>query len=369
MALPTLAVSTEPGGGEPSDTLHPECKLTFVTPVFNEAPSRVIRQLLSLVDQGVGDRIECILVVNNGPNDGTDAWQKQYDRNQAVLKLPIFRKTSGGADDTAATRRIREGLSVYAIDRSSDGHQTPGNNVGISRQRGLTEAARRYAQQGRNGLVVHTDADCWFDDSSFAERVIWLFDNHPDLLCIVGDYSFALEANDPESPFGIPGLLEQYKLLRRYRELYSIIRAGVVKRSRLKALGRCIIHRAAEGVAAGGIPPIHLGEDVKFGRSLEAYAAEHGLRVEHGSKWNIGTTTTLRLSARTGNDSLAQSLAMANPNGGDPVVDDAFNPGNTVVLNDAYMQRLVDAVRAMPGGERVIEWLFVTSAMARLRAN
>src|SRR5262245_18069063 len=137
-------------------------------------------------------------------------------------------------------------------------------------------------------------------------------------------------------------------------------------------MGSCTVHRAFEGIAVGGIPipPIDWEEEVKFGRALEQYAKTHGLRLEHGSQWRIRTVAALRVSSRTGNDNLAQTLALADPNGNaSPIVDDAFCPGTHVVLDDAYLQRLVAAVRDMPGGERVLERLFVISPIARVRVN
>lgn len=326
------------------------CDVAFVVPAYGETPARVNKLLCSLQSQGIGDKQEVIVVVNNAPSNGTAKWREAYELNQHLLH-----------DFTPPG-----GLTVHMIDQSSPGLWVPGNNVGMARQRGLLETARRFAMRGHNGIIVHTDVDCWYEDATFSERVVWLFDNQPDLVGVVGDYSFELEIDDPEAPQGVPDLVRQYKLLRRYDELYRHIVAGEVRRSPLKALGRCIIHRAFEGIAVGGIQPINLGEDVAFGKALEHYATENELRFEHGRQWSLGPVAALRVSTRTGNDSLSRSLAKAHPKGDDPVVNDAFNPGAQVVLDEAYMQRLVAAVRDMPGGAGVIEWLFITSALARL---
>jgi glycosyltransferase involved in cell wall biosynthesis len=347
-----------------------DCELTVVTPAYNESPRRLITQLLSLLRQDWSDRIESIVVVNNGPDDGTPEWRAAFERNQEVLRLPIFRNTSGGMTGDSVTQQIREGLAVYAIDLSSPGRWTPGNNVGRARQRGLAEAAWRFAQRGRNGVIVHTDCDCRYDDNSFVERVLWLFKFYPDLVCIAGDYSNELVTDDPEAPHGLPDLVRQYKLICRYRGLYDAITKGITTgKRRIMTLGRCIIHRAFEGIAVGGFPPANLAEDVVFGEALEQYATKHGLRFEDGRRWSLGPISALRLSTRTGNDNLSQRLAEASPDGGPPIVDDAFNPGTSVVLDDAYMQRLVAAVRAMPGGKATIEQLFVTSHHAQLRVR
>lgn len=346
----------------------PHCELDVLVPVYAESPRRVIAQLGSLLGQGVGDRIEVILNVNNPPDDSTAEWRDAFEQNQRILRLPIFRNRTGSVSDSPETRRIRKGLAVHVIDQSSPGLWVPDNNVGRARQRLKAEATLRFARQGRNGLILHTDADCRYDDPSFVERVLWLFDAYSDLVGIIGDYDLELEASDPEAPPVTPQLVRQYKMLHRYRDLHRLIVSGPTRREFIKALGRCIVHRALEGFAAGSIPPVNLGEDVEFGNMLQQYARDNGLRVEHGRRWQLGPVAAMRLSTRTGNDSTGGYTGKANPNGS-PIVDDAFNPGTETILDEAYLRRLTDAVRAMPDGESQLERLFVTSPQSRLRVR
>ncbi|HVI69743.1 MAG TPA: glycosyltransferase family 2 protein [Magnetospirillaceae bacterium] len=335
------------------------CEVTFVVPVFDESPQRVERLVKSLGAQTAFRHIEVILVVNNKPDDGSQEWQAAFQRNQTVLNLPFIRNRMSGA------RVMSGGFSVYAIDTSSHGRCPQGSNVGMARQRGLLEATRRFAQRGVNGVIIHTDVDCWFEDPTFVERTLWLMKYSPNLVGFAGNCSLELQTDETETK-GLAEVLEQYLMFRNYGYLYSRITRGHVRYEPNKALGSCIVHRAFEGMAVGGFQSINLAEDVYFGRKLTEYATQHGLRFDHGRKWNLGPMSAMRISVRTDNSSLSKYLARIDSQ--DIIlVDDAFNPGNEIVLDRAYMDRLITAVLSFEDGEALLEWLFVISAQARLR--
>ncbi|HEV7951487.1 MAG TPA: hypothetical protein VGP24_17125, partial [Glaciihabitans sp.] len=156
------------------------CKVAVVVPVRGERIERIERLVKSLARQQVTPgTIETLLVVNNRPDNGTATGQAQYAANQRLLASPLL---TG---------------SVHAIDLSSVGRSHPGSNVGTARQRGLIEAAGRFAARGTNGIVLHTDADCRFDDPTFFSRLIWVFDHYPKLVAAGGGHTLEVSADDP----------------------------------------------------------------------------------------------------------------------------------------------------------------------------
>ena len=343
------------------------CTDIVVVPVRGERIDRVLRLLESLALQDGHAQMEVLLVVNNREDDGTDKWREYYSRNVDVLSLPIYGDVSNNhMASTPTTRFIRERLNVFAIDICSPDTLIPGCNVGIARQRGLLEAVLRSAQRGVNTRIWHTDADCYYPDPEFRGKMAWLFDQDPTLLAMAGTYFSELVLGDPESE-GLFDVIEQYKFHRRYTRLYRDITRGYCDMNFNDniMLGSCTVHRAFEAILAGGIPSVHVCEDVEFSDRLKAYAAANGLRVDHGRKWGLGPVTAFRISDRTGAN-IEHRFGFLNPHG-PTMVDDAFNPGTQVPLTAEYMQRLIDAVRAMPNGPERIEYLFIMSPLCHFR--
>lgn len=342
--------------------LSRECAIVFVVPVYDESEQRFLELLTSLADQWVGVSMEVIAVVNNAPDDHTDRWRGSFARNQALLDLPVFRNGRAPIPGTAQTDYIRKNLPVYAIDHSSPGCWIDGSNVGRARRSGLNEAALRFCIAGRNGLVVHTDADCRFDDAQFVSKVLRLFAEDPTLVGLAGTNNPEFDRGDPEAK-ELAGHLPDYLRFRRYMALAKTVRAGVAAFDAEKPLGRCIVHRAFEGVLAGGVDPIALAEDLAFGDKLKAYARENGMHFAYGRRWNIGPVSALRVSDRTPNNVVRRFLD-ARRQDGSLLVEDVLHPGESIVLDDEYVERVAAAVRGLPGGRAQLEYLFVTSSLA-----
>jgi hypothetical protein len=344
--------------------MSPTTEVAVVIPVFAEQAARLERLLTSVVMQHLDlKKIEVIMVINNRATDNTKEWQTAYELNQEILRLPIFGNRIGEAPGIfhTWTRSIREQLAVYAIDKSSPGLWVPQSNVGRARQRGLAEAALRFAQIGRNGLVVHTDADCWFDDPAFMFKLLWLFAERPDIHALGGIYTLELDVNDPEAE-DMLSRLPNYKLYRIYRLLCSDINKGKAGRTKpLTTLGRCIVHRAFEGIEIGGIPPVSYCEDHQFCEGFE----KSGLNFVSGADWGIGVGSAMRISDRTPASQRNELLTYGAPDA--PVkVEDVLSGGMTE-LNDNYIRRLADVVRAMPNGPARLEYVFLQSPLMRMR--
>lgn len=343
----------------------PDCTDVWIVPVRGERPDRVLRLLESLALQDGARHIEVLLVVNNTPDDGTDKWREYYERNQAVLALPVY-QGRGPAYNQELEKFIYFRLRVHAIDLSSPGRAIPGCNVGIARNRGLLEGVLRAAQRGVNVRIHHTDADCYFPDPEFRSKVAWLFNQNPRLLALAGTYFSELVLNDPESEDLFENM-EAYKLYRRYSRLYRDITRGYCDMNFNDniMLGSCTAHRAFEAILAGGIPAVNLEEDVQFSNRLKRYAMEYGMEVDHGRRYGLGPVTAFRISDRTG-ACIEHRFALLNPFGPN-WVDDAFNPGTQVPLTQEYLQRMIDTVRAMPNGPERIEYLFLMSPLCHMR--
>lgn len=339
--------------------LNANTRLTVIVPVYNETIKRLNVLLGCLARQFVEPgTIEIIIIVNNKPNDNSLRWRQAYESNQAVLHLPWIKggyPLRGGA------------MPVHAIDLSSENRCFRDNNVGLARRIGLHEAALRYRHAGRNGIILHTDADARYDDPQFVSKVLRIFDGDPRLVGLAGAHAPEVDADDPESS-ELAVHLKLYVNSRRYVKLAACIRRGKIQPDDMarKMLGFCMIHRAFEGVAAGGIDPIAFEEDLAFGRRLQHYADTHGMRLAHGQEWqNLGPIMALRASDRTPNSIRASFLDHVQD--GVLYVDDVFKTGHKARLTDEYIDRLVAAVRTMPGGEDFVHFLFFESSLAHVR--
>jgi hypothetical protein len=214
---------------------------------------------------------------------------------------------------------------------------------------------------------VHSDADCWFDEFSFVSKVLWLMSTKQDLLGLAGDSYQVLDTEDAETE-ELSSILRQYVLFRHYNFLADALENGTANFEPDKALGRCIIHRAFEGVLAGGMPPVVVGEDVDFGRLLKAYAEAHGSRFEHGRRWGIGAATSLRISDRTPSSIRGIYLQRRRPDGS-VLVADVFNPGRQVQLTEKYINAMKAAVQQLPDGPRQLDYMLVEAPLAKIRLD
>ncbi len=342
------------------------CRVAFVVPVYDESTDRIQRMLDSLAHQDVPlGQLEVILAVNNGPDDGSETWRRAFAANQRVLGMEVVRK--GYHPDSGFPAMIPDGsrMAVHAIDLSSPGSEILECNVGKARRVALNETVSRFARRGVNGTVVHTDADCWFDEFSFVSKVLWLMSTKPDLLGLAGDSYQVLDTDDAEAE-ELAGSLRQYFLMRHYNFLADALANGDANFAPDQALGRCIVHRAFEGILAGGVPPIVVGEDVEFGRLLHAYADAYESRFEHGRRWGIGAATSLRISDRTPSSIRGVFLDQRRSDGS-VLVADVFQPGRQVVLSEEYIDAMKVAVQQLPDGPRQLDYMLVEAPLAKIR--
>jgi hypothetical protein len=336
-----------------------DCRVTFLVPVYNEHPRRLLRLLDSLAGQYLppGIEIEATAVVNNKPDDKTAEWRSAFETNQLLLQI---------LNDRATNRATWHHLPIHAIDMSSPGLALPGSNVGTARQRGLLEAAIRYAERGVNGLVVHTDADCWFDDPRFVYKIVHLF-NNPSVLALGGASTMVYDPSDPEC--AAVQDLELYRLYRMFLGLARDIREGSIKQTRVdETLGRCIVHRAFEGVLAGGFPPIAYLEDAHFCTALKAFGSAHDMTFELGSKWGLGPSTAFRVSDRTPSG-IRRRLQKLD--GEQVMVRDwrSDDPNARTPLTEKYVNQLAAIVATMPRGPERIEYLRFHKPDMRIRVE
>lgn len=149
-------------------------------PVCDESVRRIEKQLASIRAQTVpATHYEVIYVVNNRP-DATDTRTKAaLALNQSLLKY-----LEGVTD-----------VPVYAIDKSSVGQEIKDCNVGKSRNRGVAEATRRFYENGKNGIIIQTDADTYFENTDYLATVMAAFETAPDVVGMAGGLVFEFSAD------------------------------------------------------------------------------------------------------------------------------------------------------------------------------
>jgi len=184
---------------EPQD---PKCQISVVVPIFNEEKANVFRQLKSILKQREinSEEFEVIYVVNNSPEAGEEI----RNANREILSLPIWKNRPVGIEDNSLSEEERElveelrNLNLFVIDKSTPGNEIVKCNVAKARNRALAEASKRFDINNKNGIILQTDADTFYDDPTFFNRVIKKFSNNPDLIAIPGGAKLAYVTNEQD---------------------------------------------------------------------------------------------------------------------------------------------------------------------------
>lgn len=348
------------------------CKLSILIPAYGEQPQDVIKQLGWLLEQSVDPaNLEVIYAVNNAPPKASPEWQVAFDRNQAVLGLPIFRNAR--AETHAPTgfendcRDIREELAVFALDLSSPGSWVEGCNVGLVRQRLLGEAVLRFAKQDQNGLLMYSDVDTYIEEPETLQRVFDAFETDSKLLAIPGAMTQEADLNCPEG-VDIAANLERVKLAAVWFALQRAWQQEYAVFDPMRFYGPCMIMRAYEAADMGGFSIAdEVATDVKFGEKLVAYARSHDQHVVHGRELGIGVINALRWSGRTRNNTLHEGFRLATTPGPMQVENPLENEVKTQELTPELLGQLAAAVRQLPGGTEYVDHMLHRSFIVRAR--
>lgn len=260
-----------------------KCQIAIVVPVYNEQVKRLERQLNSLRSQSIDkDKFEIIYVVNNG------------------LSAPalILEQNSEAIE---ALSRVTD-LPVFVIDKSSAGNEIDECNVGRARNRGVAEASRRFHESGKNGIIVQTDADTYFEDPDFLAKILSTLEDQPDTIGIAGGLIFEFDPDtiDEDERALLEKKVEHALLLRQWGLLKSFLKNkyGYSALNDNTFSGANMISRSFESAVVGGLIDANKGEDPKFGHDLEDYAQHnHGQVI--GRKNTLKLVTAIRESDRT----------------------------------------------------------------------
>jgi hypothetical protein len=186
-------------------------------------------------------------------------------------------------------RDIRSSIPVYLIDKSSKGHELQKGNVGAARDRGLAEAAARFLQLERNGLVIFLDADVIVEDAAYFKKALEIFERDQNLTVVSGgiDYRFDPDVSQSRERLQETEKLKQYLELRKWELLNDFLQSGKTDILPIDAcIGSHVLARVFQAAAFGGWPHSGLGEDMEFGakgacKKYDTLRVNTALRYQH----------------------------------------------------------------------------------------
>jgi hypothetical protein len=315
--------------------------------------------------------MEVIYAVNNRP-PRTDDQHRAYERNQAVLNLPIYQnvrphKTAAPGTETLC-EEIRDNLNVYAIDMSSPGQAPEASTVGLARQRLLGETALRFAQRGRDGILFFSDVDTRMQDVHTVQKTISAFRNLGDLIAVPGAMTLEIDPGHPEGAI-LGQDVSRLKMASLWHTFKRVWEHGSVDFDPFRFYGPCSIVRASVAVETGGFETAdRVATDVLFGEKLISYAAQTDQKIVHGRDLDIGVVSALRWSKRTRNTTQHAGFELAAQPGA-MMVESPFNaqPNEQAELTPHLLDTLAKAVSSLPGGVEYVNHMFERSFIASLR--
>lgn len=270
----------------------PNCEFAIVVPVYNEKSQRILKQIESLRNQQDVDlsEFEIIYVVNNDIPSENQNSQDVTEANQTVIE---------GIQNIA---REDSNLNVYVIDKSSPGNEIEQCNVGKARNRGIAEASLRFYENKKNGVLIQTDADTYFNDPDYLAKLKNIVHLNPDAIGIAGGaiLEFSPDAESEEEKRELQNKVEIMLLQKKWNRLVYFLRNpdnSTFFEDNI-FFGANMISKSYESAVVGGINDTNSDEDIKFGRDLENYAAGRGQRVIE-VKDELNVVTALRESDRT----------------------------------------------------------------------
>lgn len=267
--------------------MNPRCEIGIVIPVYRENISRLARQIESLKQQKGIDfaLVEVMYVVNNGVHDGSEKSQRIEEMNKKAIEF----------------LRQDHGLCIHVIDKSSEGNAIPDCNVGRARNRGVAEMSLRFHENKRNGILLQTDADSWFEDSEYLSKIKQIFDEDLDVIGVAGGLTMQWDPDtkDPVERKNIEQKMERFLRRKVLEILTHFLRdPSISAKDDTHFSGAHMLSRSLESAMIGGLIDAQSGEDPQFGQDLTAHAELHGQKIL-GKRDSFIVATALRDSDRT----------------------------------------------------------------------
>lgn len=289
------------------------CHITILVPVYDEAIHRIKKQIDAFSKQQLSkDKFELVYVVNNPKPDGSREDARVVRANKKIMRF----------------LRRRQPLAVRCIDLSSPGNELKVSNVGAARNFGLHAVALRYLDQGRDGIVIHTDADSAPSKRRYLNEVLKEVSD-PKCFGVAGGVDFVLDI-DSRSKADKEFFRKHFAAFRKYMEWHALAHA-LNQQKHLKEQGSYenfagahMICKAIAGVLAGGIPALARAEDGIFGINLHKLAKKYGAYIlVRKDEWLM--RTAFRESRRTGTG-YGAVFANVKKTKGKPLVRDVHAP-------------------------------------------
>jgi hypothetical protein len=309
------------------------CKCAIVVPVYNEDVYRIQKQLMSLLSQNINiDEFEVIYVVNNDIAGRSNNDEEIHSNNKQVIDYI----------------NSLIGVPVYVIDKSTQGNEIIDCNVGRARNRGVAEASRRFYENDKNGIIIQTDADTYFEDPDYLQKVISNFSKSSDLIGVAGGliFEFDPDVTTVEDKEIIASKVERLIYIKIWGMLQAFLSGDADLRTTDKNFsGAHMLSRSFETAVIGGLHDVYLGEDPQFGNDLSEYAKYNGGSVI-GMKDDLVIVTALRASDRTGSSlkKILDSIDLSKP----LIIDD-------LTVDDNSIEELEKEVLKHEGGQELIE--------------
>lgn len=305
-----------------------------------ERVERIQKQIQSLEQQTIDTaEYEAIFVVNNDEEEGEEV------RTLNQLVIEYIRSCSN--------------LPIFVIDKSSPGCEITDCNVGRARNRGVAEASLRFYENGRNGIIIQTDADTYFDDPEYLEKLKEVFKQAPDTVGIAGGLVFELDPDtqDFSERYVLEQKVERFIQLKIWDTFQKFLHGepGFLQKDRTFS-GAHMISRSFETAVIGGLADVTSGEDPQFGNDLSHYAEYNHGRVI-GKKDELKVVTALRDSDRTPSSfkKLFDSIDLSGPLqvDGQEITPELLERTEKEVLEKEGGRELVENMRTVIHGLRL----------------
>ncbi len=264
------------------------CEFAIVIPAMNEKPERILKQIESIKNQKGIDpsQFEVIYVIGNDLPTNDPKSKETFALNQRVIE----------------TLRGVSGLNVFVIDKSSPGHEIVNTNIGKARNRGVAEASLRFYENGKNGILIQTDSDSYFEDENYLSKLRTMSHENPDVIGIAGGivFEFSPDTTNEVEIAELRKKLEMFVLIQKWDLLVQFLRdPDYSYHIDTKAFsGANMISRSYESAVIGGLIDYNGGEDPQFRKDLESYGAGRGQKII-AAKNELVVITALRESDRT----------------------------------------------------------------------
>jgi len=312
-----------------------KCEFSIVVPVYGENIERLKKQIDSIKNQSTDpDKYEIIYIVNNDVPTDNQAGQTIVEQNQKLINL-----LSADYKD----------LPIFIIDKSSTGHEIPGCNVGKARNRGVAEASIRFYENGKDGLIIQTDADTYFEDRNYLKKIQGALEKSPDVIGVAGGLIFEFDPDTAnveekqrmERKIDIFIKQKKLKIMEKFLkkgEVYSPLRDATFS-------GANMISKSLESAIIGGLTDVASGEDPRFGNDLAKYAEHNHGRVI-GMKDELKVVTALRDSDRTPS-SFKKAFDQIDPDEPSFLIDNIIKEKEKLISERKGGKELLESIEKM----------------------